>query len=91
MYAVFDNRSGDFSLWTPKNILGTLEQKLHGKTLNSTYFLHFSQLYMLSPLSSSAEKKAAKQSCSVIVGPRNQLKQKPGEILIVLYSKQIIS
>ena len=36
-------------------------------------FLHFSQLYMLSPLRSSAEKNAARQSCSVITGPQNQL------------------
>lgn len=40
----------------------------------NTNFLHFSQLYMLSPLSSSAEKNAAKQSCNVITGPQNQLK-----------------
>lgn len=37
-------------------------------------FLHFSQLYILSPFNSSAEKKAAKQSCKLIDGPQNQLK-----------------
>jgi len=41
--------------------------------IECAYFLHFSQLYMLSPLRSSAEKKAARQSCSVITGPQNQL------------------
>ena len=40
---------------------------------STTHFLHFSQLYMLSPLSSSAEKNVAKQSLSVMVGPQNQL------------------
>ena len=38
-----------------------------------TYLLHFSQLYMLSPLSSSAEKNAARQSWRVMVGPHSQL------------------
>ena len=46
------------------------------KALLLTYFLHLSQLYMLSPFSSSAEKNAAKQWCSVIVGPQNHLKEK---------------
>ena len=46
------------------------------KALLLTYFLHFSQLYMLSPFNSSAEKNAAKQWCSVIVGPQNHLKEK---------------
>lgn len=41
-----------------------------------TNFLHFSQLYMLSPFKSSAEKKAARQSCSVITGPQSQLNMK---------------
>src|SRR6218665_3589972 len=35
-------------------------------------FLHFSQLYMFSPLRSSAEKKAERQSCNRMTGPQSQ-------------------
>ena len=49
------------------------ERLLYNHQSASTYFLHFSQLYMLSPLSSSWLKKAARQSFNVIFGPQNQL------------------
>ncbi len=52
------------------------ETKSHRNRIQKfiAYFLHFSQLYMLSPLRSSAEKNAARQSRNPMLGPQNQLK-----------------
>ena len=66
-----DRTVADFK--TPARTISLYAACTNNVHRESTHFLHCSQLYMLSPFSSSAEKNADRQSRRVIVGPTKKL------------------